>query len=447
MLIEFSVANFRSIGEKQTLSLVPAPKQRDYPENIIVAGKHEVLNMAAIYGANASGKSNLIRGLGIMAALVEHSLNISSIARLPFDPFLLREGWEEKPTHFEIVFISDQIRYRYGYEISQERVVREWLFRKVTSRETLLFEREDDVIDVGSGFSSSKKLIDTVIEATRVNALFLSMCDSFNLEDARRVMGWFKDLIIIDGLDTEDEQLITFQLWQNPENREKIKQYLIALEIGIVDIDIVKQKFNEADLRSDIPSELRAQLIQKLSGKSAIKVDATHNYFDAQGNRSSRTRSWNWEERESSGAQKAFQLSGPILNALLNGGVLVIDEMEAKMHPILTLNTIRLFLNQVTNPNHAQLVFATHDTNLLTYSALRRDQIYFTEKNKWESTELYSLSDFVYIGEKNGVKTAEKERPDTDKEKRYLEGRYGAIPFLGAFEEIIKKGLWQKEEK
>ncbi|MCU0435952.1 MAG: ATP-binding protein [Bacteroidia bacterium] len=447
MLIEFSVANFRSIGEKQTLSLVPAPKQRDYPENIITAGKHEVLNMAAIYGANASGKSNLIRGLGLMAGLVEHSLSISSIARLPYDPFLLREGWDEKPTYFEIVFIADDIRYRYGYEINNERVVREWLFRKITSRETLLFEREDDVIDVSSGFSASKKLIDTVIEATRVNALFLSMCDTFNVDDALRVMSWFRDLTIIDGLDTEDEQVTTVQLWQNEEYRDKIRQYLIALEIGIVDLEIVTQEFNESDLRSDMPNDLRNQIIQTFTGRSAFKVDATHRYFDAKGNLANHTKSWNWHERESSGAQKALQLSGPILNALIKGGVLVIDEMEAKMHPILTLNTIRLFLNPVTNPNHAQLVFATHDTNLLTYSTLRRDQIYFTEKNKWESTELYSLSDFVYIGEKNGVKTLEKERPDTDKEKRYLEGRYGAIPFLGAFEEIIKKGLWQNEEK
>jgi hypothetical protein len=117
-----------------------------------------------------------------------------------------------------------------------------------------------------------------------------------------------------------------------------------------------------------------------------------------------------------------------------NGGILVIDEIEAAMHPIMTLNTIDLFLNQESNPNHAQLIFATHDTNLLSYSELRRDQICFVEKNRWESTELYSLSDFVYFGEKNGMFKSEKERPDTDKEKRYLEGRYGAIPVLGDFQ-------------
>jgi uncharacterized protein len=446
MFVEFSIANYRSIGEKQTLSFVPAPKQRDYPENIILTDKHEILNMLAIYGANGSGKSNLLRGLALMAGLVEHSLRISSTSRLPYDPFLLREGWEEKPAHFEIVFIAEEIRYRYGFEINGEYVLREWLYKKNTGRETHLFEREKDVIDVSSGLSSSKKLIDTIVEATRSNALFLSLCDSFNLEDAKRVMRWFKDLTIIDGLDTDDEEVKTVSLWEDAEYREKIKQYLIALELNIVDIDISTRDFDESDLRDDIPSEVRNQIIQTLAGKRSFNVSAVHRYFDKDGKAAAQTRSWNWDDRESSGAQKAFQLSGPILHVLTQGGVLVIDEMEARMHPIITLNTIRLFLNPATNPNRAQLVFATHDTNLLSYSKLRRDQIYFTEKNKWESTELYSLADFVYFGEKNGVKTTEKERPDTDKEKRYLEGRYGAIPMLGAFQQIMKTGLWQNEE-
>ena len=120
---------------------------------------------------------------------------------------------------------------------------------------------------------------------------------------------------------------------------------------------------------------------------------------------------------------------------------------RSKLHPIITLNIIDMFLDPNCNPKHAQLIFATHDTNLLSYSKLRRDQIYFTEKNKWESTELFSLSDFVYFNEKNGEIIEEKERKDTDKERRYLEGRYGAIPFLGDFKNQINKMLWQREEE
>ncbi|MDP2113110.1 MAG: AAA family ATPase, partial [Bacteroidota bacterium] len=135
-----------------------------------------------------------------------------------------------------------------------------------------------------------------------------------------------------------------------------------------------------------------------------------------------------------------------VLWALANGGVLIIDEIEAKLHPVMTLNTIDVFLDKDSNPNNAQLIFATHDTNLLSYSKLRRDQICFAEKNKWESTEIYSLSDFVYFGDKNGEFKTEKERPDTDKEKRYFEGRYGAIPALGNFQKFIRNTQWQREE-
>ena len=139
-------------------------------------------------------------------------------------------------------------------------------------------------------------------------------------------------------------------------------------------------------------------------------------------------------------------MSGPVFWALMNGGVLIIDEIEAKMHPKMTLDTIDLFLNKDTNPHQAQLIFATHDTNLLTYSRLRRDQIYFAQKNKWESTEFYSLSDFVYIGANDPTKL-EKERPDTDKEKRYIEGRYGAIPILGDLVELKPFfNQWQEKE-
>jgi AAA15 family ATPase/GTPase len=208
--------------------------------------------------------------------------------------------------------------------------------------------------------------------------------------------------------------------------------------LGLFDVQITTKDFEESELPTDMPEKLRAQLVEKLKGSQSYSVYALHKIYDSEGKPTEKIRSWDFNERESAGTQKAFKLSGPVLWALANGGILIIDEIEAAMHPIMTLNTIDLFLNEQTNPNKAQLIFATHDTNLLSYSRLRRDQIYFTEKNKWESTELYSLSDFVYFGEKNGAFTSEKERPDTDKEKRYFEGRYGAIPALGNFQKFIR---------
>ena len=446
MLIEFKVANYRSIGEEQTLSLVPAPKQKDHLQNIISKGRYQALNAISLYGPNGGGKSNILRAMSLLDRLVHVSARTSSTTRLPHDPFLLREGWEEKPTRFEITFVIEENRYRYGLEFTATQITSEWLFRKSLGREVSLFTREGEVIDVSSGFNGSKRIIDAAIEATRTNALFLSTCDNFNVEEAKSIMHWFSHFSMIDGLNTEFEEIQTVELWQDKVYREKIKDYLASLNLNIVDVDVSTKDFDESELPDDLPKNIKSQLTKNLTGKQSYTVFAKHRFYDANALPTGKTHSWQWEERESSGAKKAFQLSGPILWALANGGVLIIDEIEAKLHPIMTLNTIDVFLDKKSNPNNAQLIFATHDTNLLSYSSLRRDQICFAEKNQWESTEIYSLSDFVYFGEKNGEFKSEKERPDTDKEKRYFEGRYGAIPVLGDFQKFIRNTQWQEEE-
>lgn len=421
MLVEFSVSNYRSIGDKQTLSLTPAPKQKEYPNNVIAEGQFAALNAIAIYGSNASGKSNFLRCISVMDEIVHISSRTSSTTKLPFDPFALKEGYVDKPTEFEIVFVNDEKRYRYGFSYTQSSIIREWLYRKNVGREVPLFLREGDVIDVRSGFQGSKKLMDTAVEATRDNALFLSQCDSLNVEEAVSIMAWFDTLHVINGLYTEKHEVSTVELWQQMPYREKINQYIstIAMDIQGIDISVELSKYN---------------------------VQSFHHTYAKDNQPTKEFLSWDFDKHESEGSKKALQLSGPVLKALMNGEILVIDEMEAKLHPIITLNIIDMFLDPNCNPKHAQLIFATHDTNLLGYSKLRRDQIYFTEKNQWESTELFSLSDFVYFNEKNGEIIEEKERKDTDKEKRYLEGRYGAIPFLGDFKNQINKMLWQGEE-
>jgi len=414
MLIEFSVSNYRSVGEKQTLSLIPAPKQKDHEQNIIQKNRYNALNAIAIYGANASGKSNMLKAMSLLDKIIHVSARISSTTKLPYDPFLLRDDWVSRPTTFEIMFVIDENRYRYGFAFNANEIQKEWLFRKVSGREVSLFEREGETIDVSSGYKGVNKLIDAAIEATRTNALFLSTCDILNIEEAKAIMQWFGNFNMIDGLNT-DKRFDTFELWD--EYGEKIKQYMSSLCLGVMDIDVEKKmEESNANVR-----------------KQSIKVSSIHRLYDSSANSTENKLSWNFHDKESAGTIQAFHLSGTVLWALANGGVLIIDEIEAKLHPIMTINTIELFLNRKSNPNNAQLIFATHDTNLLSYAKLRRDQIYFAEKNNWESTEVFSLSDFVYFGEKNGEFVSGKERPDTDKEKRYIEGRYGAIPVLGDF--------------
>ncbi|OJW70283.1 ATP/GTP-binding protein [Spirosoma sp. 48-14] len=429
MLIQFKVSNYRSIGEEQVISLLPAPKQKDFENNILEKSKYQALNAIAIYGPNGSGKSNLLQAMDLLDSLVHISARTSSITPLPYDPFLLKQGLATMPTLFEITFILNGYRYRYGLEFNKEEIIYEWLFRKGQSREVSLFQRKNDIIDVSPGFQGSSKAIDAAIEATRKNALFLSTCDMLNVEEAKQIFQWFNHFRKVDGIQTEDEVFQTFELWQNPEYRLKIKEYFSRLNLSIVDLEITTQKFDSNELNKQIPDNLRNAIIKDLNGKEGFSVWSTHKMYDANGSKTKETVNWKLEERESAGTKKAFHISGPIIWALVNGGTLIIDEIEAKMHSIMTLQTINLFLNKKTNPNKAQLIFATHDTNLLSYCDLRRDQIYFSSKNKWESTEVYSLSDFVYIDNKKSLKP-EKERPDTDKEKRYFEGRYGAVPDL-----------------
>ncbi len=447
MLVEFKVSNYRSIGEEQILSFIPAPKQRDYLENILEEAKFESLNVIGLYGNNASGKSNLLLSMSLLDRLIHLSARSSSTASLPYEPFLLREGWLEKPTRFEITFIHKNSRYRYGVEFQLDRVLREWLYRKSQSREVVLFTREGEVIDTGPGFRGNQKLIDAALEATRDNALYLSTCDMLNVEEAKDIFQWFRYFYMINGLNTEAQAMNTIALLNNNnECAALINLYFHRLNLGIEKVEVTAKDFDPSELPGNLPEGARNLISEELKGKKGFTILTSHKTYDKEGNPNGKNLTWRMDENESAGTRKAFQISGPVVWALMNGGVLIIDEIEAKMHPKMTLDTIDLFLDKEMNPHNAQLIFATHDTNVLTYSRLRRDQIYFAHKNKWESTEIYSLSDFVYIGS-NDPSKIEKERPDTDKEKRYLEGRYGAVPKLGSVTDL--KPLineWPKKE-
>jgi AAA15 family ATPase/GTPase len=417
MLIEFRVANYRSIGDEQIISFIPAVKQKDYLNNILSQGKHKALNALAFYGANASGKSNLLKAIELLDHLLNHSARYNSTMQLPYSPFLLREGYAQKPTVFEIIFILNEQRYRFGVTYNAQMVLSESLYRKNEGREVRLFAREKEVIEVSSGFKGATKLIDAAIEATRENALFLSICDMFNVEEAKPIFKWFHKMLFVDGMNLQKEALATLQLWQSPTYRASINAYLSLLQLGFSETTVLPKSFEINELQKDS------------SNQNQWNIEMIHFIYDQNGLPTHQQIRWSLEEHESEGTKKAFHLSGPILRTLIEGGILIMDEIEAKMHPVLTANTIELFLNPATNPNQAQLIFATHDTNLLTYAKLRRDQINFVEKNKWESTEIYALSDFKYMQDHNAL----SERMDSDKEKRYLEGRYGAIPMLGSF--------------
>jgi len=352
------------------------------------------------------------------------------VQKLPWEPFLLREGWTEKPSRFEITFILNNNRYRYGVEFTTT-VEKEWLYRKAVGREVAVFLREGDIIDASSALKAHSKIIDAAIESTKPNSLFLSICDMLNIEEAREIFQWFSSVGIVNDKNKAELESGIISMWEDAELRKRILEYMVRMKTGIEEINM--KVYDKDDIDTTIwLTENKKQSVVNPHSRSEIRIPmASHFIYDKSGKKTTDTMSWPIEEFESSGTKKALQISGAILRTLMKGSVLIIDEIEANMHPIMTLDTINLFLNREINKYGAQLIFTTHDTNLLSYANLRRDQIYFAEKNKWESTEIYSLSDFKYLNDPDG--STSKERPDTDKEKRYIEGRYGAVPMLGKF--------------
>jgi AAA15 family ATPase/GTPase len=432
MLVEFSVSNYRSIGDEQILSLVPA-SSKAYLNNIIEKGQYKALNAIGLYGNNASGKTNLLNAIELLEKLLYSSVRSNSTTQLPYQPFLLREGYQLKPTKLEITFIYEQNRYRFGVEYNKKEILREWFYcKKATLMEMMLFERERDIIEVSSEYKGSPELINAAIEATRDNALFISTCDMLNVAGAKLIFKWFDKLVSINGIETEPEEMTTIQLWENKAYQTKIKEYLMLLNLDIHNLEILIEGIDYSRQTNPLDENSRHTFLKKNEVNQGVKTLTTHQAYNEQGFTTNQLKVLDLNEHESSGTKKAFHLSGPLIRTLIEGGILVIDEIEAKMHPLMTINSINLFLNKTTNPYGAQIIFATHDTNLLTYCPLRRDQINFVEKNNWEATEIYALSDFRYFDE-----TSKKH--DIDKEKRYFEGRYGAIPTLGPFIEKLEK--------
>jgi len=425
MLLEFKVANFRSIGEEQILSLLPVLNQKEYQNNIIENGKYSALNVISIYGANSSGKSNLLLAFYVMRLMILTSAKYSSTDALPWLPFLLKEGLNGSDTTFEVMFVLNGIRYRYGYKYGVKRVSSEWLMRKISGRETVVFQRLGDVIDISSGFNGSNKLIDAAIEGTKPNNLFLSMADVFNVEEAKEIIAWFSKMDTLNMRSPLSLANQTNSLLKDSEYSTAIRGYLKSLSLGIEDVVVSEDHDSERSNQTPV-------------------LKAVHRLYDIDGKPKKDTVSWDFTAFESSGSNRALNISGSVVKSLKTGGVLIIDEIEAFMHPIMTLTVIELFIDPASNPCRTQLVFSTHDTNLLNYLKLRRDQVYFMEKNKWESSVLFSLSDFKH---RNAEGEELSERWDSDKEKRYIEGRYGAIPFLGGFKRFMREEIWREEEK
>lgn len=417
MLIEFSVENFRSFKEPAVFSMVAAnihsrDRQIDLNNTIPIRDDLTLLRSSAVYGANASGKTNLVKALGFMARIVITSAQ--SGEGIVIDPHRLSTETAAKPTMFQLVFLADEDQFRYGFEANQTQVVSEWLFKAGTRKEILLFKRDQAGFHIGRSFSEARGLA----ERTRANALFLSVVAQWNGPIAQKILNWFQTLYLIFSLDDPTSNVFTLNLFKDPAFHDEIINFVKSLDVGIENI---QSKLMDKELvLSSLPLEMKDMASR--FGDEWTQIQTVHKVFDHE-NKAVEEVIFDFQGGESHGTQKLFYLAGPILAALKKGYVVVIDELEALLHPLITLEIVRRFNNPETNPNSAQLIFTTQDTNLLSKKWFRRDQIWFVEKDRQGGSHLYSLADL-------------KVRNDASFESDYMTGRYGAIPYLGGVEKI-----------
>lgn len=435
MLVEFTVGNYRSFREPQTLSLLAAPlksKDSSLDENNVfdVPNNPSLLTSAVIYGANASGKSNLFQALDFMRSFVlESPKETKATGGIDVEPFRLSTVTSDQPSHFEIVFIASGKRYRYGFEVTQEQVEAEWLYFVPSIREARLFERDGQAFNLGSSFKEGRG----IDQHTRPNALFLSVVAQFNGSTAQKLIAWFERLGSIPGSSDPRAQFFTKDQMQNSEKAHEIRHLIGRLDLGITDLEVeVGRESNwlpfPSSLPDEVPDELRrafTTLNSYFSNSEHVFIHTVHPQYDEAGNVVDQVRFDLWSY-ESEGTKKLFEISGPLLKTLQEGNVLVVDELDARLHPLLTRELVCLFNNRETNPKSAQLIFNTQDTNLLDNTLFRRDQIWFIEKDRQGASHLYSLAEF-------------RVRNDKSFERGYIQGRYGAIPYLGNLQTLVSE--------
>ena len=439
MLLRFTVENMFSFQGCETLDLVSSKSCRERLDEAtfpvcVGAEDRRALKVVAFYGANASGKSNLLRSFHLFAEFVRNSaVGSLSNARVPVSPFLHVAKWEgvPPPSRMEIVFVHGNFQYRYGFSATGVAVLEEWLYRKELARryarETELFVRyqdgERDVIKPSAAFDKADRLI---AEKTRRNALFLSTASMLAVPEAIEIVQNCFGRMVVFSADNDAMNVQTSKMIVENRYREQILSFLTRTDETIARIE-VEQKNVTNEFSSMMGKQVGEAIV--LEPRVFLKNPEGQDYGQ----------SIPLESIASRGTFKAFHLAGPMFEALGSGGVMMVDELDCRLHPILVRQIIRMFNSRASNPKNAQLIFNTHDTNLLNdkvynvekdryENLLRRDQVYFVERDGDYVSHIYSLIEF----QKDGKVI----RSDASFEKDYLNGLYGSIPYIGSFWEV-----------
>jgi len=410
MIIQFRVSNFRSIFQTQTLnfratSLISEKKEVDY-SNISTDGQNRILKGLGIYGANASGKSNVIKAIKFFKNMVASSLTDERIASYGASPFRLSSESLGHFGYFEISILLNSKKYRYGFTLTKDaNIDAEWLYGPAEKNETFYFTRRRNVFEINPLWFQEAD--DLPKEKVRGNALFLSFCASYDGTVSTQLRNYFTDRIIVDlysepiilGNSLGKNRELTDNLIEKGK-KEVVLTWLKEVGIGFTNVSLKK-----------------LEISGKLYGNF---VTFDKNIYDNKGHVVGSTTT-DLDNDESDGTQKFYSYIGTLYKIFEEGGVFVADEIDSKFHPSLLRKLILNFNNSSINRGNAQILFTSHDTNLMNPDIMRRDQFYFTEKSVLEETILFSLSDLKGI------------RNNADFAKQYLAGLYGALPILGNY--------------
>ena len=416
MLIQFRFKNFKSFKDDTILDL-SATKITEHSDRVVQAGNEKVLSTAAIFGANASGKSNVIEAFRFMATYVIESFAFggegdekkSKTKKLKHTPFLFDKESRDSESSFEVYFITSEETgcksYNYGFTLEQNGVVEEWLNTKSKTARTYksVFYRNRDELDLSGLPAKSQEIIRLTLER---ETLIVSLGAKLKISKLKCIRDWFYNTNFANfGNPLENaflSSLIPDGFADSKDVQQKVVDYFATFDSSIVGFNVEVIKGDDEDSRH-------------------VRIDAMHKVIG-----SDELASIPLEE-ESDGTLKMFALYPALQDTMESGGVLFVDELNARLHPLLVRGFLITFLNPTTNPKHAQLVFTTHDSWQLSNNLLRRDEIWFTEKAQTGVSTLYSLADFVDV---DGIKI----RKDESYEKNYLLGKYGAIPTLRYFD-------------
>ena len=426
MLIKFSVENYLSFKDKIEFSF-EAAAIKEHPDHVLNSkdGRYKLLNGALIYGHNGSGKSNLISAITFMRDFVINSSKEKQAKeRISIEEFKLSTLTVNKPSFFEIEIIFDETKYRYGFRVDENHVWDEWLFVSHKVKEYQLFSRtydeflEEHSYEIDPKFKESDPVNPDI---TRKNALLLSVLAQFNGEVSIQLVEWFQKATFVSGTNYMEFIDYTAKLLSDETKpNETILGLLRNAKLGFSNVNVKKKELTE-EMLGGIPRELKSFLIK--TKQEILNVKTIHTKRDHQGRKVGELE-FDLMTHESLGSQKFFALVGPIYKALLEGSLLIIDELDARLHSNLSRLIIEFYQLPVNNPKQSQFIFSTHNTQFMDKSLFRRDQLFLIDKSELDSSFLYSIYGL------NKVKPdAPAVRNDASFEKDYLDGKYGAVPF------------------